>query len=181
VHAQTAVGADNPNECCQRWRWLPPATIIPPAHICNNGARQCTMDILAGVGIATCTALWATVVQHASRETFALAFVFVGVAAGVYLTITPMSVVDVGTAMIMAVVLGGYQTALHTILTVASAVNTQGLVNLNVVLLMCYEAVTTQRLYNGGVWVSVLVVIAASMHIASARPLIALNNNIGTE
>ena len=125
-------------------------------------------DIFLGIGVAACTAAWAVVVREATPATFAAAFTVVGAVSGLYLIKHGIETVNVAMAISMAGLVGGYQLGLYVLFAVAGAMHSQGLVNLNVLLLMVYDATYNGRTYDTHAWIAFGIIACASVYTACA-------------
>ena len=123
-------------------------------------------DIFLGIGVAACTAAWAIVVRQATPATFAAAFSILGAVSSLYLIKYGVETVNVAMAASMAGLLGGYQLGLYLLFAVAGSLHSQGLVNLNVLMLMAYNAAYNNITYNTHGWIALGIIAAASVYTA---------------
>jgi len=124
------------------------------------------VNIVVGVAIAVCTALWAIVVHKANPATFAATFVLLGLSGAIYLFEHGVDTVNAPLALLMAGLLGGYQVGLYILFAVINGFHNQGLVNLNVFFLVVYDIFYNNVQYTITTRVAFVLIGVASIYVA---------------
>lgn len=124
------------------------------------------VNIVVGVVIAMCTAMWAIVVHKANPATFAATFVLLGLGGVIYLIEHGVGTVNAPLAFLMSGLLGGYQVGLYILFAVINGLHNQGLVNLNVLFLVVYDIFYNNVQYQMTTRVAFVIIGVASMYVA---------------